>query len=163
MQFWVAGRPYAQSRPRSVIKGGKSFTYSNASKGLKNWKARIGDVLSAAINDLDLQPLDGALCVDMVFYISVKAEHHHWQLAYGTPDKDNLEKAVLDVMEDAGLFTLGDSQVAVGEIIKLWCPPGSAGVFVQVKRARLSEVKKTPARGCEGEEVPEWLANPSAV
>lgn len=148
MQVWVAGRPYAQQRPRFV----NGRVISSTSDGLKDWRARVRKSIRAATAELGLKKLEGALCVDLVFLLPIKDKARHWQVAHTKPDKDNLEKVVLDVMEGAQLFALGDSQVGAGEVVKVWCPPGHEGVLVKLSRIR---IKKSPQLDAEG--VPEWL------
>lgn len=152
LQLFVAGRPYAQSRARHV----NGNVYSNASKGLKEWKERLRVSIRAASSELELKQLDGALFVDLVFFMPVKDKARHGQLCYTKPDKDNLEKAVLDVMEGARMFFKGDSQVAAGEVVKVWCPYGQEGVFISMGRVR---AKESPQRDAEGDcDGVDWLA-----
>jgi len=156
LQLFVAGRPYAQTRARHVVRDdGSSQVYSNASKGLKAWKARLGAEMRLARSTALPEPLAGALCVDMTFMMPIKDKRFWGQLCHTKPDKDNLEKAVLDVMEDNGYFAVGDSQVAAGEVVKVWCRPGQEGVLVRLGRAR---IKKAPAQESEGEAAGDWLA-----
>lgn len=158
MQIYVRGRPYAQTRARHVQTGDKMVTYSSASKGLKKWRSDLLTELKRAKASLGLQPLEGAVCVDMVFMLPVKDKRRHGEVCHTKPDKDNLEKAVLDMMEKAGLFALGDSQVGVGQVVKLWCAPGQEGCQIQLKRVRVA--KKIPAQGGD-DEIAGWLS-PSA-
>jgi Holliday junction resolvase RusA-like endonuclease len=63
------------------------------------------------------------------------------------PDFDNLAKAVCDVAEKAGLFAVGDQQIADARIIKLWSSPAEAGVYVQLLELRPLKAEKNPAGG----------------
>ncbi len=157
-QLFVRGRPYAQTRARHAQVGDKIVTYSNASKTLKKWKHDLMIEIRAAQKVMALQSLEGALCVDLVFFMPIKDRARHGQVCYTKPDKDNLEKAVLDVLGDAGVFAVGDSQVGVGQTAKVWCSPSDAGVSIMVRRVRAAQgPEKTPAREGEGDSV-DWLA-----
>jgi len=152
MQFWVPGKPCAQSRARHT----KNGVYSSASKGLKNWRAKLVSEMLRAGRVSGVTQLEGALLVDMVFMLAIKDRRRHGEVCHTKPDKDNLEKAVLDCMAEAQLFAVGDSQVGAGQVVKVWCAPGSEGVHVALKRVRMA--KKIPAQGGDNEKV-DWLSN----
>lgn len=154
MQIFIRGSARAQTRARHVQKGNTVVTYSSATKGLKKWRADLIAQLKIAKRDLGLDPLEGALCVDMVFLMAIKQKSRWGQICYTKPDKDNLEKAVLDCMEKAGLFAVSDSQVGVGQQMKVWCAPGDEGAEIKLKRVRVA--KKIPAD--EGGDNLDWLA-----
>lgn len=151
MRIWIKGVPVPQSRPRMSKTGGN--VYSNASKALKWWKSQLSLEISSAISQLSIKPVEGAVCVDMVFMLPIKDKKRHGQISHTKPDKDNLEKAVLDVMESCNVFAVGDSQVGVGQVVKVWCPYGEQGLQITVSRVR---IKKAPAKS-EGDKV-DWLA-----
>lgn len=155
MQLFVAGEPYAQTRARH---GPHGEVYSDASEGLKRWKALVGQAMLKAQRELALGALAGVLRVDMVFMLPTKDKSRWGQLCPMKPDKDNLEKAVLDVMGDCRMFAKGDQQVAAGGVTKLWCSGGQEGVTVRVARAK---VKKEPVTtgDDDGHGVEDWLAS----
>lgn len=155
MQIFVSGKPHAQTRARHNANG---QIYSNATKGLKMWKQRLRADFSLVQQRKGLSRLSGALCVDMTFLMPILEVKRWGELAHTKPDKDNLEKAVLDVMGECGFFEVGDSQVAAGEVRKFWCQPGQEGVLIEISYAR---AKKIPA--VEGGEMDnmgnsDWLA-----
>lgn len=152
--FYVQGKPLAQSRGRHVVKNGKFHVYSDATKGLTAWKGAIRRAVVAAMGELGLESLEGTLCVDMGFLMPIKDKARWWKLSETKPDKDNLEKAVLDSMGDAKLFKVGDGQVCIGNIMKLSVPTESGGVVVVVSRVK---IKKSPTVQSGGQ-VPEWLS-----
>lgn len=157
MQVFVAGAPHAQTRARHHNGG----VMTDATPGLRRWKAELKREIKAAQQVLGLPPLEGALAVDLVFLMPTKQRARWGVLCSMKPDKDNLEKAVLDVMGDCGVFKVGDQQVAAGEVIKCWCKADRAGVLIQVKRARVArEQKKAPVpEQNEGEAgITDWLA-----
>lgn len=161
MQVFIAGIPYAQTRARHVIKeDGTQQVYSSASEGLKRWRGALEQGLLKARRELALEPMTGVLCVDMVFMLPVKEKSRWGELAPVKPDKDNLEKAVLDVMGDCKFFAVGDQQVAAGGPIKLWCRRGEGGVLIRVARAR---VKKNATSSGEAGGIVDWLAQGKAL
>ena len=72
------------------------------------------------------QPFEGALRVDITFFLerpkSVKKDKRPYPSV--KPDKDNLEKLVLDSLE--GIFFKNDAQVCDGRIIKIYEDHGGA-------------------------------------
>ncbi len=156
MRIFVHGKAYAQTRARH---GANGAVYSNATPGLKRWKAELKREFLGAQRLGAPKGVDGALCVDLVFLVGIQLKSRWGQLAHTKPDKDNLEKAVLDVMGDCGVFAVGDSQVAVGQTMKVWCDPRDAGVQVVLSRARVKQSAPAPGES-EGDGV-DWLAGGS--
>lgn len=68
------------------------------------------------------------------------------------PDKDNLEKLVLDVMERAGVFQ-NDSQAADGPVSKFWGYQGSLVVLVEPLGSQPAQATVKTLAG----EAPAWL------
>jgi len=154
MQIWVPGRAFAQTRARHT----KNGVYSSASKGLKKWRSDLIREISAAMNVLRIGKLEGAVCVDMVFMIPIREVARWGMVCHTKPDKDNLEKAVLDCMEQAGVFAVGDSQVGVGQTVKMWCQPGQEGARIEISMVRVHsgpETDKAPHGALNGLD---WLA-----
>lgn len=155
IRVFVRGRAHAQTRARHT----KNGVYSDASKMLIKWKKDLVDEIRAAMRIKMMSKIDGAICVDMVFLLPVKKKQLHNTVCHTKPDKDNLEKAVLDCMQAAGVFAVGDGQVGVGQTAKVWCKPGEEGVWLRVSRVRVSqqgEKRKAP-HGALNAKV-EWLA-----
>ena len=154
IQIRVAGVPHAQSRPRFV----NGRVISSISKGLKLWRAAIRKEIRAAKKSIGFDPLVGAVAVDITFFCPIKDAKRWGTLKDTKPDKDNLEKAVLDVLEANDYFAIGDSQVAVGQVIKVFCQPSDAGAFIRVSRVRIvPSQEKSPSEGLKSNNI-EWLA-----
>lgn len=68
------------------------------------------------------------------------------------PDKDNLEKLVLDVMERCGVYH-NDSQVAAGPVSKMWAMQGGLSVLVEPLAASGVAVSVETLAG----DAPAWL------
>jgi len=112
MTFFVLGLPKPQSRPRAFVRGKHAAVYSPVTE----WR---NDVKYAAAQQ---EPIQGAIRVTIDYYFKRPKSH------YGTgknsdtlkksapvfmtkrPDLDNLNKAVLDAMQDGGLIS-DDSSV----------------------------------------------------
>lgn len=112
MTFFVMGLPKPQSRPRAFVRGKHAAVYSPVTA----WR---NDVKYAAAQQC---PVYGAIRVTIDYYFKRPKSH------YGTgknsnelkksapvfmtkrPDLDNLNKAVLDAMQDGGLIS-DDSSV----------------------------------------------------
>lgn len=136
--FFVPGVPRPQPRPRLVKSGN---VISTLDKNAARWRAQVRKhVLDAMKNRAGVEraclvrPLDGALRVDMRFCFPTKETSRHGKHHLQVPDKDNLEKLVLDSMEAAGIFAKSDSQVAEGETSKFWGSEVESGVFVKISR-----------------------------
>jgi len=132
----VIGLPRPQPRVR-VPRHGHAYNPPSADA----WKDRI---LLAARAVRPRVPLTGPLRVDILFLFPRPAWHfvgrrHErglcpeapvWHAA--RPDRDNLDKAVLDALTRAGLWG-DDAQVADGRIEKRYLQPGeAAGAFVTI-------------------------------
>ena len=117
LQFIVHGDPAAQGSKRHV--GGGVMVES--SKRLKPWRE---DVKQAILNLELTEPLRGPVAVELNFSIRRPKNHYGTGRNANTlkasapaysesiPDLDKLARAVLDAMEQAGLFR-SDGQVAV--------------------------------------------------
>lgn len=148
--FDVIGEPEASPRPRVMRLGGtdakgkprvRMYVPSTADK----WKRQVRAAAAGALDGHRLYPPGVAVEIHLAFRIprfpshyrrgkpgllTSKAPRHHTQ----APDRDNLEKAVIDALGDfAGLPPLiwcNDCQVVAGPITKRWAlygePPGVA-------------------------------------
>lgn len=138
--FFVEGEPRPQPRPRMVGKGKSRNVVSTLDKKAQMWKTRVRKACQEAMRNrvgvtrTGLVPrLDGALRVDMVFLFPTKDASRHGQFKTSVPDKDNLEKLVLDAMESAGIYSKGDAQTCAGDVQKYWTIE-RPGVLVRVSR-----------------------------
>lgn len=122
------GTPQPQPRPRAVR--GHITSAGALSKAGKAWRAQVEAVCAAARDGLDLDGehawFRGALCVDLLFWFATDKAERHDGPHTAKPDKDNLEKMVLDCADRVKLLPKGDQRVSGGFTHKLWAPrPGA--------------------------------------
>jgi len=138
LQFFVPGIPKAQPRPRAFFnrRVGQARVYDAGTA--EGWK---GAVAAAASACRPSRPLDGPLRLDIVFAMPRPRAHyrtgrfvnelrpdapqHHAQ----KPDRDNLEKAVMDALTQIG-FWRDDGQVCTGFVSKVWSDRPGATITV---------------------------------
>lgn len=128
IQFIVPAVPVAQPRPRATAFGGHARVHevTHTGKGptrkphpIAAFKAAV---MHAAQDAYSGPPLDGPLRMDVVFVMprpKVKVWKTKPMPRYrhtGKPDRDNLDKAVMDALK--GLVWVDDSQVCDGRIQK---------------------------------------------
>ena len=121
MYFIVDGIPRQQQRHRSAKWGG---VYDPSAKDKKALMPKLKPYIPK-------QPMQGALMVQLVFYMPRPKKHYRTgkfkhelkkdaPLQHiNKPDGDNLAKLVLDVMENAGFYK-NDSQVSKLQIEKYY-------------------------------------------
>jgi len=116
--FVVHGQPKAQPRARSRV-GFRGVYNPPTAKG---WKELV---YAAACAQRQEKPLEGPLRVDLWFYMPRPKSKSRkkdpdgpiWHIA--KPDRDNLDKAVLDAITQSGLWT-DDCIVCDGRISKMY-------------------------------------------
>jgi crossover junction endodeoxyribonuclease RusA len=123
-----------QGRPRASV-------YTPDAATVKAYRQQIAIAWRTAFPGM--QPLDGPLRVDVVFVLprpqaliwatKPMPRMPHWH----KPDRDNLDKAVLDALE--GLAFSNDSQVCSGEITK-WIAAGDESPHTEITVQQVSLV-----------------------
>jgi len=139
--FFVEGDPRPQPRPRMVGKGVKKTVVSTLDEKAQMWKRRVRKACSEAMQNRSgvsrtklAGKLYGGVRIDMIFLFQTKDKARHGEFKLSVPDKDNLEKLVLDAFEMSGLFEKGDAQVCAGDVQKYWTCD-RAGLMVKISRA----------------------------
>jgi len=123
--FVCLGTPRPKARPRFV----KGRVISTTSDHELLWKT----TLQKEVRRLrPLKPYDGALMIDASFYFEAKDADRLGQPHTHRPDKDNLEKLILDVLKKERVIK-DDALVAGGEVTKEWQMRG--GVVLSIFRA----------------------------
>ena len=135
--FFVQGLPKAQPRVKFASRGkfGKAYTPDSAN----DWKACVMLTAKAHFHE----PLDGPISVSICFYFLRPKNHFNSKGALkpnaplyhtSTPDRDNLDKCVLDALTQVGMWH-DDAQVCAGGIDKRYASPGeSAGARITISR-----------------------------
>lgn len=107
VEFFVAGEPKGQPRPRAFVRGGKARVYDPGTA--EGWK---GQVALGAKDHLPARPIETAIVVLLWFEMPRPQGHygrrglkpaaptHH----LARPDVDNLAKAVLDALVGIGFL-----------------------------------------------------------
>ncbi len=153
IEFSVAGVPAGRPRPRAravKTKGGKWIaTIYQPKRG----KSKHGDwgnaehwyaaVKAAALNQLPPEPWVGPVQLDVDAYFPrpgrlLKKSSPAGRIPHeGKPDRDNIDKSVMDALKAVGLLK-DDSQVCAGRITKWYvaqgCQPG-----VRIRAIKLSD------------------------
>jgi len=129
MQITVYGVPRPQPRAKSGRRRGRTQVYDPG--GAAAWKTSIA-IAARGSDGFPLRPLDGAVRVDATFYLPRPADAARtadWPgeaFSHTTvPDRDNLDKAVLDALVRCGVLR-DDSRVCQGCIEKLYVERGGA-------------------------------------
>jgi len=122
VKFYVRGTPKGQPRPRAAMnrKTGRAFVHTAGTA--EAWKASI---ISEGEQFRPDEPLDSPLRVRVVFFmprpkaLCRKKDPNKPILCPKKPDRDNLDKAVLDALTDDGWFK-DDSIVCLGGVEKFY-------------------------------------------
>lgn len=158
LRITIAGVPHAQPRARFVP--GQAKPVSTTGPRVKRWRLLVhlaAQEAAFAVGEAELEALNTwGVQVDFEFRFPVPPKHrdwvglHHWH----KPDRDNLEKAVLDELQRARIL-VDDCRVAAGGFRKVWCAPKDAGCTVVISAL------PGPALGCKAPEAkgerPTWL------
>ena len=147
--FRVDGEPKAQPRVKHALLNRKAgpatarpIIMVYTPKSANAWKSAVK---AAARVALDGRKLDGALRVNLDFWFKRPKCHYgsrggipylkglapkRWMTC--KPDRDNLDKAFLDALTDAGIWQ-DDAFVVTGRISKCWSDDDSQGVDVEIE------------------------------
>jgi len=124
IQFWVAGVPKAQPRPRMTRKG---HVYNPPTAD--DWKERI----MWRARETRIPKMDGAVKVTLAFAMGGKDTVNGKPHA-SKPDADNLAKSTVDALTMVGAF-VDDCQVFDLRVIKRYGNP--AGVLVTLEESNV--------------------------
>lgn len=141
LNFSVFGYPVAQARAR-FTRAGLMYTPAKT----KAWKMKIAEAAREAMADVQFPAaLEGPVILHLEFTLPVppswtKGKQHKALMGQifptGTPDVDNLAKAVMDAINDlnkgeGGGIWRDDSQVVQLTVVKRYGPTGH--VHVQIR------------------------------
>jgi Holliday junction resolvase RusA-like endonuclease len=105
----VWGLPVAQPRHRVSCRGGFAKVYLPADHAVHGWKELIAEAASEQIAKVGA--MEGALSVELDFMFPAPTRRAEGTWRVKKPDLDNLTKAVMDALTDAGAWQ-DDAQVA---------------------------------------------------
>lgn len=123
----VYGKPEPQARPRGFANAGRMIFWSPKSA----WRRHVATL---AFLKRPKPPLAGPLRLSLVFYLPrTKSLGKNAIWHYKRPDLDNLEKAVIDGLQDAKWF-LDDGQIAAKTTTKYYAATdGKPGVSISLE------------------------------
>lgn len=141
ISFRVFGDPKAQPRPRAFVRkmnNGQHIARVYDAKTAEGWKSAVAD---AARGCVPFPPIVGPVKLDIEFLFA-RPNAHYLKSGLRTnapmyhtsrPDRDNLEKAVLDALTNIGMWK-DDSQICCGEITKRYVHSGEelAGARIMI-------------------------------
>lgn len=117
----VDGEPKGQGRPRAFVRGGHAAVFNPNTAD--DWKALIA---AAAMKVRPVEPIAPPFRVDIDFFFArpgrLKRKRDPKGLLWHTakPDRDNLDKAVLDILTQIG-FLDDDKGACCGRLRKFYC------------------------------------------
>lgn len=150
--FFVQGEPKAQPRARAFAKkmGNRYVARVFDDSSAEGWKSFIA---LAARRFIPPSPYLGPICVNAYFHFPRPLSHYGkgkkaavlkknaplWHTC--KPDRDNLDKALLDTLKKLGMFK-DDSQVCDGTIRKVYTC-GQVGLSVEILLLENQQLKHT--------------------
>lgn len=132
LEIFAHGQPKGQPRARACIRGRHAGTYDPGTAD--DWKACIAEAIKPLVTGATLPLFTGAVCVDVTFFFPRPKSHFTSKGALkpnaplwhtSKPDRDNLDKAVLDVLTTKQVLA-DDKDACDGKIRKLYALPGEA-------------------------------------
>lgn len=141
ISFFAEGTPKGQPRPRAFAR-----KMPNGAVIARVYEAGTAEAFKSAIalaarEHTPFKPLDGPIALELHFVFPRPKMHFraggrlHEKAPYwhtGKPDRDNLEKAVMDALTTLGMWR-DDGQVCSGPVAKRYANEGEKpGVHVQI-------------------------------
>ncbi len=124
VKFSVIGQPVPKSRPRVVTKGKRTFAYTP--KRVKEWENHIKEEAKKHFE----RPFDWPVVVSIVFLMPRPKSRRLDYWVSTTPDLDNLEKSVLDAMNEVAYTD--DRLVVAKSSVKRYVQGEEPGVQIVV-------------------------------
>jgi Holliday junction resolvase RusA-like endonuclease len=137
----VIGLPKGQPRARACRRGTHAGVYDPGTSD--GWKALIA---AAVRPHIPAAPLEGPLAVDVTWIMPRPKAHFRTgskagvlrpeapTLVTAKPDRDNLDKAVLDALTQCRMWT-DDAQVVAGRLLKRYGEPPGCRIVIETEPA----------------------------
>ena len=122
--FTVFGDAVPKARPRTVRKGGRTWSYTP--KKVTKWE----DIVREEASKHFTEPFNGPVALILAFFLKRPKTRRKENYVMTTPDLDNLEKAFLDGLNEVAY--LDDKQVVVKNAVKRYIVTGEPRVEVTV-------------------------------
>jgi Holliday junction resolvase RusA-like endonuclease len=154
----VRGEPKSQPRPRFV----NGRVISNVKPAVSSWQSAVRRAASEALCAIaeGLSHKATSLRVDVTFFFPTKVSDRWGKPHTHKPDRDNLDKLVLDECTKVGVFGGDDCRVSAGMLRKYWCRPGGEGAIVEVSidaSGAPREGLDAPSGITTADDAPDWL------
>lgn len=120
----VFGKPVAQPRHRASCRGGYAKMYLPGDHPVHDFKRRIMAVAASH----PIRRIEGPVRLDLLFAFS-QPKGRKRQFKISKPDLDNLEKAVMDALTDAGVWC-DDAQVVEKHSTKVYAATDATSIFI---------------------------------
>jgi Holliday junction resolvase RusA-like endonuclease len=124
VSFEVIGQPVPKARARTVRKGKRIWSFTP--KKVVAWEKMIRE---EALKHFE-QPFSGPLALELIFYMKRPKSRRKEAYVLTTPDLDNLEKAVLDGLNEAAYED--DRLVVAKSAIKRYVVSGEPRISITV-------------------------------
>jgi Holliday junction resolvase RusA-like endonuclease len=124
VSFEVIGQPVPKARARTVRKGDRVWSFTP--KKVAAWEKIIRE---EALKHFE-QPFSGPLALELIFYMKRPKSRRKEAYVHTTPDLDNLEKAVLDGLNEVAYKD--DRLVVAKSAIKRYVITGKPRIRITV-------------------------------
>jgi Holliday junction resolvase RusA-like endonuclease len=120
VRFFVQGIPKGQPRPRVARQGGRAWAYNPSVAN--EWKNMVKAV---GLQNRPDKPIEGPVAMQIDFFMARPKRLKKGEAGYSPvkPDIDNLVKAVMDSLNDTGIWG-DDNQVVELSSSKKYCAEG---------------------------------------
>ena len=129
----VLGKAVAQPRHRASCRGGFARMYLPSDHPVHDYKRRI----ITAAHTQNIRKIEGPVRLDLMFAFT-QPKGRARQFKISKPDLDNLEKAVMDALTEAGVWC-DDAQVVEKHSVKVFGATDATSVFITPITFSLSE------------------------
>jgi len=130
IKVFISGDPKGQPRAKAFVRGGHAAVYNPTTA--EGWKSRIAEEVKPYLPE---SPHDGPVVCDLTFFFRRPQSHYGKRkgkpylkdkaprVYTNKPDRDNLDKAVMDCLTQIGLWK-DDCLVYAVQIVKLYADEG---------------------------------------